>query len=187
MWRSIKFCTNVCLCLAAAERSTNLCACLSSLVTPSFTPLLRRSCFFSPAIVYFPAFSLQWMRSANLAGQMIRRVCQGRLSEGGRLIVDSAATNVALVLPLFGAKLTAEPSYAGPTWDLLPSPCDWQRQIYQANNGPNFCTMCFRSVFCLQQTPDCLADFKPSPHRSLLCQLRSSNRGSRLVHQRCSF
>lgn len=46
---------------------------------------------------------------------MIRRVCQGRLGEGGRLIVDSAATNVALVLPLLEAKLTAEPSYAGPT------------------------------------------------------------------------
>lgn len=107
----------------------------------------------SPAIVCFPVSSPQWMKSANLTGQMICHVCQERRVKGGLFIALPPHCHCPALLK---AKLPTEPFYSahGPTWDLPSgSPIDTP-QIYQANNRPNFCDMCFQSILCVV---DCLA------------------------------
>lgn len=150
MWRSIKFCASVFSCLAEEENNRNLCA-----VSPLQSPHHSLLSFANPAVTFF--LPSPWQLSAflhSLSALNEKSKSDGtndmpRLSgvsrKRGCSIVDSAATNTTLVSAtwnqitygavLFKAYLRTERC------------CELQQQIYQANNGPNFCTMCFQSIF----------------------------------------
>lgn len=149
MWHSIKFCTSVFSCLVEEENNRNLCA-----VSPPQSPHHSLLSFTSPAGFFFfyppPGNcllscipSLQWMKKANLTGQTICHVCQERRVKG---LFDCwwCCHQHHDGLRYLETKLPTEPFSVRPTWDLSPERCcDSQQQIYQANNEPNFCTMCF--------------------------------------------
>lgn len=89
--------------------------------------------------------------------------------------------------PQLGTKLPTEPSCAGPTWDLPPSPATdngrFIKQIMGLISAP-----CVSDPSSVSNRRRVVWHTSSRLHNDpFLRQLRSSSRGSRLVHQCCSF